>query len=52
MECSQCSNELECTVDESCWCMEFPQIVAHTDKTKGCMCKECLKELIKDMGCD
>ena len=49
ISCSQCHKEMECTVDETCWCMKFPQIVIHTDKSKGCMCKECLKQIIGDM---
>jgi hypothetical protein len=44
-QCSECKNELECTLDESCWCMELPQVIIHTENT-DCLCKVCLERLI------
>lgn len=50
--CPQCKSEVPCTVDETCWCMKYPQVVLHTDKLKDCLCEKCLKEVIKNLGND
>ncbi len=49
--CGRCGAKFRCGVeagDTLCWCLELPHILpVHGTQYNGCLCPECLRELMR-----
>lgn len=43
--CSDCNNEIICSVDGECWCSNLPAVMP-VKYGQGCRCQSCLAKLI------
>ncbi|WP_152087141.1 DUF5522 domain-containing protein [Pseudoalteromonas sp. A25] len=41
MLCSNCKQQINCSANQQCWCMELPNILPLSD-ADGCLCRACL----------